>query len=180
MGGGGLSGGNPGEIQTGPNGSIWGGRDGNWNSPGISGSDVSAAQGGAPTTGNLIDQWAAGGDAPSGLTPEILAAIRSGNNRIGAGGHVMASIGGQLTDISGFVNSYKSWEAGQKTASDSFSTYVAAAKGQPGRDANLLTGAVVAPETAIGQVYGLGGPQSNAPVPGSLASLSRGTARRQI
>lgn len=120
-------------------------------------------------------------DEGKGYSPEIIAAIRSKKNETDANGRVWAKINGSITDISGYINQYNAWASSNVDAATAFSAYQKASKGQPGRDAELLTGATVAPETAIGQVY----PQGVSTAPGTaIGGISQGMTnagrRRQI
>lgn len=152
MGGSGLSGNDGSDVVAGPNGSIWGGNHGSWieNSSTVPGDAAAIGQGAGHEQGALWDQFLASPEgAPWASQVEALKAARTGNNRIITGGQVLASVGGQLTDISPLINTFKQWQSGQATAYDAFTKYADLAKNQPGRDATILTGPAVAPDTAL-------------------------------
>jgi hypothetical protein len=137
----------------------------------------------AGTSDDLVNQWAQSTGAPTDIPPDVLAAIKSGQNGVSqAGGRVFADINGQIQDISPFVNQFKDWVTSNASQYAQWSQYATLAQGQPGRDSTILTGAAIAPQTAAMEAsMGMGGvgiPTAASPAVSSAFKTGPGVQQR--
>lgn len=116
---------------------------------------------------DMISQFASSSQA-SGYTPEQIQALATARLDAATGQY----IGPGDVNVTGLMQAFNSWQQGAGGSAQSQSLYAQAVSNQPGRDATILTGAQVNPNTLLpGTATGMySAPGVPSRTPGSAAS----------